>query len=56
MADITYCSNTLCPFKDCERHFKHAPRHGIVSLAALYTICRRYITWLAKMAREEIEQ
>lgn len=51
MADITYCMNSCCPFKDCERHIKNAPQKGLVSMAWLDSTCRRYIGWLVDKAK-----
>lgn len=46
MADITYCLNPDCPFKDCERHSDKAPVGVPVSSAYLDRTCRRYMKWL----------
>ena len=49
MADITYCMNMSCPFKDCDRHLcqvKNKNRNEMVSIAALDGTCRRYISYL----------
>ena len=51
--DITYCTNTDCPFKDCEKHYtklKTLKRH-YVSLSDFGGICERYLNYLL----EEIE-
>ena len=45
MADITYCMNMDCPFKDCDRHLCRA-QNKMVSIAALDGTCRRYIAYL----------
>lgn len=49
--DITYCVNPSCPFSDCFRHYHHAPRGTMVSMANFGGICRTYINHLL----EEIE-
>ena len=46
MADITYCMNKDCPFKDCERHLTNAPLNMPVSMAWIDGTCRRYIGWV----------
>lgn len=46
MSDITYCYNRQCPFEECEHHLVHAPREGMVSIAALDSTCRDYISYL----------
>ena len=51
MADITYCSNTDCPFKKCERHYtkvSEAAIHGTgyVSISDFAGICHDYIGYL----------
>lgn len=53
MADITYCTNTSCPFKDCERHsgkIKDAAMSGkgYVSVSDWGGTCRRYISYIAE--------
>ncbi len=51
MADITYCINANCPFKDCERHLcQLKEENGLVSIAALDGVCRRYISYLVELA------
>jgi hypothetical protein len=52
MADITYCLNSRCPIKDCERHsskIRKAAREGkgYVSVADYTGTCRKYIGHLA---------
>ena len=49
MADITYCVNSACPFKDCERHSSKISDacikgKGYVSVANFDGVCRRYIS------------
>lgn len=51
---MTYCSNSLCPFKDCQHHISNAPRAVAVTCCDIDKTCRRYITWLAEeIMREE---
>lgn len=51
MADITYCINKQCPFKDCERHLCHCKKKkGLISVAALDSVCRRYLAYLVDLA------
>lgn len=52
MADITYCLNQNCPFKDCERHSSKINKacrdgKGYVSVADYTGSCRKYIGHLA---------
>ena len=58
MYDITYCDNTDCPFKDCERHHSKASRAalfgtGYVSVANYGGTCRRYIDFLVDLVSKE---
>lgn len=58
MADITYCINTGCPFKDCDRHDSKASQaavdgRGYVSIADYSGVCRRYISHLVDEIRKE---
>lgn len=60
MADITYCINKQCPFKDCERHpskINEACRNGkgYVSVASFDGTCRRYIGNLVDNAERGAE-
>ena len=55
MADITYCINKQCPFKECERHLSKISEacingRGYVSVANLDGVCRKYIAYLADEA------
>ena len=48
MADITYCSNTDCDNKSCERHHTRISKaaidgKGYVSVSDFAGICREYI-------------
>jgi len=57
MADITYCDNKACPFKDCERHPCRIPEaclngRGYVSVASFDGVCRRYISNVVRKVRE----
>lgn len=52
MADITYCINAKCPFKDCERHLRRA-KSRIVSVANFDGVCRRYIDHLMDELRKD---
>lgn len=52
MADITYCINAECPFKDCERHLRRA-KSRFVSVANYDGVCRRYIGHLLNELNEE---
>lgn len=54
MADITYCINVSCPFKDCDRHplrLKGTKCEG--SFAALDGTCRRYLAYLVDILEEK---
>ena len=51
MKDITYCVNAQCPFKDCERHISKAGS-GLVSVASLDGVCRRYLVQILKEERD----
>lgn len=50
MADITYCTNTDCPFKKCERHLSQLEsekdKTRMVSVANLGGVCREYLNYL----------
>lgn len=51
MADITFCVNAECPFKDCERHMSRIPDAcikggGYVSVSDFDGVCKRYIAYL----------
>lgn len=53
MADITYCVNAACPFKDCERHMSwiaDACMKGMayVSVGNFDGVCKRYIAYLVE--------
>ena len=53
MADITYCVNSDCPFKDCERHLSKIAEaqksgKGYVSVANYDGVCREYIAYLVE--------
>ena len=54
MADITYCANSKCPFKDCLRHISKAGMFN-VSVAPLDGTCRRYIRWLVETMKRDGE-
>ena len=56
MADITYCINNLCPFKECERHPSKISKAAIkgkgdVSVANYDGVCRKYISYLVNEAK-----
>ncbi len=58
MADITYCINKQCPFKDCERHLSRISDaairgKGYVSVSNFDGVCRRYISYLVDLVEEE---
>lgn len=54
MADITYCINSSCPFKDCDKHLCHnKKKKGLISVAALDGVCRRYIAYLVDLVEEK---
>lgn len=51
MADITYCTNTDCPLKECERHPTKVSKacidgKGYVSVADFGRTCRDYLHYL----------
>lgn len=50
MADITYCTNTDCPFKKCERHLSQLEsekdKTRMVSVADFGGTCRDYLHYL----------
>lgn len=46
MGDRTYCDNTSCPFKDCDRHCSHIKVSTPVSVASFGADCRRYIGYV----------
>lgn len=56
--DMTYCTNTDCPFKDCERYWKHIKElakqgEKYVSLADFSGVCREYISYLLNELENE---
>ena len=54
MADITYCINASCPFKDCDRHpLQLKGKNCEVSFAALDGTCRRYLGYLVDILEEK---
>ena len=56
MSDITYCVNSDCPFKNCERHLsKNIKGKGYVSVANFDGVCRRYISYLADEITQQKE-
>ena len=46
MGDRTYCDNTSCPFKDCDRHYSNIKVSTLVSVANFGADCRRYIGYV----------
>ena len=47
MRDITYCINSKCPFKKCERHSSKISKacidgKGYVSVANFDGVCKKY--------------
>jgi len=47
MSDLTWCVSADCPFDlDCERHVRNCIESGLVSMADLSGVCRRYIGWV----------
>lgn len=48
MGDRTYCDNTSCPFKDCDRHCSHIKVSTPVSVASFGADCRRYIDYVVR--------
>ena len=54
MADITYCINVSCPFKDCDKHpLQLRGTKCEVSFAALDGTCRRYLGYLVETLEEK---
>lgn len=47
MFDKTYCANSSCPFKDCERHLYALKdiedKSRMISIANFDGTCRKYI-------------
>lgn len=59
MADITYCSNTVCPFKECERYPDKISEaaingRGYVSVTDFSGVCRDYIGYLVDNTYNEV--
>lgn len=56
---ITYCTNSRCRFRDCERHLTHLEKarkagETTVSVANFAGTCRRYLGFvLAEAERKE---
>lgn len=49
--NMTYCVNTDCPLRDCERHpekLKLLPVNVVVNVADLGGVCDRYIGYLVE--------
>ena len=49
---MTYCINSECPFRDCEKHLSKSKSKGKVYVANFDGICKRYITWVLKECEE----
>ena len=49
---MTYCINSECPFRDCEKHLSKSRSKGKVYVANFDGICKRYITWMLKECEE----
>ena len=61
MADITYCINGSCPFKDCERHSSRVDLSkiddaGYVSVANFDGVCKRYLSYLLQLLEGETNE
>lgn len=60
-ADITFCENRECPFKDCQAHPEHIALacmiggRGAVSISDFRSVCQRYLDWLAIESTNELE-
>lgn len=54
MRDITYCMNSDCPFKKCERHNVHlkkiSDRRQMVSVADFGGTCKKYLRYLLELS------
>ena len=57
MSDITYCVNSDCPFKKCERHNVHlkkfSDRRQMVSVADFGGTCEKYLRYLLEDIENE---
>lgn len=52
MTDITWCVSKDCP-EECEKHIRNCPqKEGMVSMADLSGVCRKYIF----LALNEVEK
>ena len=49
---MTYCINSECPFRDCEKHLSKSRSKGKVYVANFDGICKRYITWMLTECKE----
>ena len=51
----TYCVNSSCPFKNCEKHLTQLEgiedQSGQVKIASLDSICRDYMNYILLMDR-----
>ena len=47
-AGMTYCINSECPFKDCEKHISKSRSKDKVYVANFDGICKRYIAYVLK--------
>ena len=43
---MTYCINSECPFRDCEKHLSKSKSKGKVYVANFDGICKRYIAYV----------
>lgn len=57
MKDITYCTSTACPSKECRiKIANNSFQPGeIISMADFFGTCRFYIGWLVDKAQREEE-
>lgn len=56
----TYCINSDCPFKKCDKHLqqlkKLKDKSGYVKVASLDSVCRDYISYLIeKLANKNLQ-
>lgn len=50
----TYCMNKDCPFDDCDKHaIQLEGKEGKYTFANLYSVCRRYISWLVDEVKKD---
>lgn len=58
MVDMTYCTNTDCPFKKCTKHWQQLKDENVnkkeyANFANFGGVCRKYIGYVLELAESE---